>query len=199
MFAQDSIQNMWFCSYVMFLLRDQWLIERWLSKAMGAALVCNNFLPIQLKLSFHIKNKVVHSSPKFTKHKNLFWLLNWVCFARVVACFPQGAFGSQKQLLQTLKRAVFVLAWLTCPSSARERPQELGQWFCPLNLWSPSGTALGDIVRCPAGAQTWTQTWTLQPGQQVVKVFSPLKSQYKHCGVWILLSLLLIPNLRQAK
>ena len=27
--SQDSIQNMLFCSYVIFLLRDQWLIERW--------------------------------------------------------------------------------------------------------------------------------------------------------------------------
>ena len=28
-FAQDSIWNMWICSYVIFLVRDQWLIEDW--------------------------------------------------------------------------------------------------------------------------------------------------------------------------
>ena len=40
--AQDSIQNMLFCSCVIFLLRDEWMLER-LSEAMGAALVGNNF------------------------------------------------------------------------------------------------------------------------------------------------------------
>ena len=44
-FAQDSIQNILFCFYVIFLIRDQCLIER-LSEAMGAALVGNNFSPL---------------------------------------------------------------------------------------------------------------------------------------------------------
>ena len=55
-FDSDSIWKMLFCSYVMFLLRDQWLLER-LSKAMGAALVGNNFSPIPSNFSFHIKKK----------------------------------------------------------------------------------------------------------------------------------------------
>ena len=50
-FAQDSIRNMLFCSYAIFSLRDQCMIER-LSKAMGAALVGNNFSPIPWKFSF---------------------------------------------------------------------------------------------------------------------------------------------------
>ena len=69
-FAQDSILNMRFCSYVIFLLRDQCLIERF-SKAMGEALVSNNFSPIPSKISFHMKKKVNCCVPKFTKHLNL--------------------------------------------------------------------------------------------------------------------------------
>ena len=46
---------MLFCSYVIYLLRDQWLIER-LSEAMGVALVSNNFSPSPLKFFIsHIK------------------------------------------------------------------------------------------------------------------------------------------------
>ena len=49
---------MLFCSYVIFLLRDQWLIEKLpVSEAMGAALVSNNFSPIPSKFSFHMKKK----------------------------------------------------------------------------------------------------------------------------------------------
>ena len=55
------------CSYVVFLLRDQWLIER-LSEARGVALVGNNFSPIPSKFSFHMKKNVSRSGPKFTKH-----------------------------------------------------------------------------------------------------------------------------------
>ena len=44
------------CSYVIFLLRDQRMIER-LSKVMGAALICNNFSPIPSKFHSHKKKK----------------------------------------------------------------------------------------------------------------------------------------------
>ena len=70
-----------------------------------------------------------------------------------------------------LGNTVFVLA---CASRAEELPQdsgqELGCWFCQLNLWLPSGTALGEIARWQAGSQTWTPTWTVPPDQRVVKV-----------------------------
>ena len=66
-FAQDSIWNMWFCSYAIFLLRDEWMIERF-SKVMGAALVGNNFTPILWKFHFSWKKKVTRRGPKFTKH-----------------------------------------------------------------------------------------------------------------------------------
>ena len=50
-FAQDSIWNILFCSYVILLLRDRCMIKR-LSEAMGAALVGNNFSPIPSNFSF---------------------------------------------------------------------------------------------------------------------------------------------------
>ena len=49
-------------SYVICLLRDQWLIER-LSEAMGAALVSNNFSPISSKFSFHMKKTKIYRCP----------------------------------------------------------------------------------------------------------------------------------------
>ena len=49
------------------------------------------------------------------------------------------------------------------------------------NLWRDCSSA-----RWQAGAQTWTQTWTLPPDQRVVKVLWPPKSQDKLYGVWIL-------------
>ena len=66
------------------------------------------------------------------------------------------------------------------------------QEHCPLILqsklsivfWNSLLECLPDDLR----AQTWqwTQTWTLQPDQLVVKVLSAPKSQNKVCGVWIL-------------
>ena len=89
-FAQDSIRKMQFCSYVIFLLRDQWQIEI-LSEAMGAALVGNNFLPIPSKFSFHMKKQSDSLWPEIYKALKPCWLLNWVSIARVVACFPQAS------------------------------------------------------------------------------------------------------------
>ena len=84
-----------------------------------------------------------------------------------------------QRLPQTWKMPVFVLARPTRPSRAGDWSQELGCWFGPLSLWLPSGPAFGKIARWPAGAQTWTQTWTLPPDRrvQVVKVLSAPKSQ----------------------
>ena len=90
-FAQDSIRNMLLCSYVIFLFRDQCMIERF-SEAMGAALVGNNYSPIPgipSKFLFHMKKeKVTRRCPKFTKHWNL--VDSWT-ESVVVACFPQGS------------------------------------------------------------------------------------------------------------
>ena len=81
---------MLFCSYVIFLLRDQWLIER-LSEAMGAALVSINFLLILSKFHFTWEKKSDSSLPKIYKALKPCWLLNWLSIASVVACFPQAS------------------------------------------------------------------------------------------------------------
>ena len=151
------------CSNVIFLLRDEWMTERF-SQAMGAALVCNNFSQIPSKISFHMKQKSDWLQPEIYKALKPGWLLNWVS----IAC------RYQQRLLQTRKRHVFVLARQTSTSKAGERPQELGRWFFPLNFWLLSGTAFGEIARWPAGAWTWTQTWTVSPDQWVVQVYSLL-------------------------
>ena len=39
---------------------------------MSAALVGNNFLPIPLKISFHMKKEVTGHCPRFKDHENLF-------------------------------------------------------------------------------------------------------------------------------
>ena len=41
-------------------------------RTMGAALIGNNFSPIPLKISFHVRKKMTRSAPIFTKHLNLF-------------------------------------------------------------------------------------------------------------------------------
>ena len=58
-FAQDLIRNMQFCSYVIFLLRDEWMIERFseAAEAMGSALVCNNFSLVLWTFHFTWKKK----------------------------------------------------------------------------------------------------------------------------------------------
>ena len=185
-----------FCSYVIFLLRDQWLIER-LGEAMGSVLVCNKFLPIPSTVSFHMKKKWL-CCPKFTSIKTLLTLELSQYLKSGSICFPQASLLQPAATAAYLETpCVCVLACPTRASSAWVLPQ--GRWFCSLNLWLPSGTAFGEIARWPAEAQAWTQTWTLQHDQRVVKVSSPPKSQHKLCGVWILLSPLLMPNLIQAK
>ena len=84
--------NMLFCSYFIFLLRDQWMIER-LSKIIGVASVGNNFYVFfQLHWKFHLVwNTIQFSLPKIYKSWKPFWLLNWVSTARIVAHFPQAS------------------------------------------------------------------------------------------------------------
>ena len=70
------------------------------------------------------------------------------------------------------------------PSNPPEQSRRLASKAWPL-IW-PSKPLITfwtslrrDIARWPAGAQTWTQTWTLPPDRrvQVVKVLSAPKSQ----------------------
>ena len=148
-FAQDSIENMQFCSYVIYLLRDEWMAKRF-SEAMGAALVATTSCQFYRYFISHEKKK-------------------WLVAARNLQSIKAASRECQG-LPPTWKHPVFVLACPTSASRAGELPQELGRWFCPLNLRLPSGTAFGKIARWPAGALLWTQTWTVPPDQRVVKV-----------------------------
>ena len=131
--------------------KDQWMIER-LSEAMGAwaATISRQF---HRKISFRMKKKC-SSRPEIYKSLKSwrFWLWNWVSTARVGAGFLKRAGRRPQRLLLTRKRHVFVLACPTRPSCAGELPQEVGRWFCPLNLRLPSGTAFGESDRWAAGA-----------------------------------------------
>ena len=68
-------RNIWICTYVIFSLRDQWVIER-LSKAMGAAFVCNSFSPIPSETSFLILKKHRLVATWNLQSMKAFWLSN---------------------------------------------------------------------------------------------------------------------------
>ena len=162
---------MLFCTYVIFLLRDEWMIERF-SEAMGAALVGNNFSPILWSFHFIWKKKSDSTRPEIYKALNL--ICSWTeSVSQNGSMFSSSEPVAVRSKLETpcvCELPEIVLACPTRASRTGEQPQELGRWFCPLNLRLPSGTAFGEIARWPAGARTWTQTWTVPPDQRVVKV-----------------------------
>ena len=76
-----------------------------------------------------------------------------------------------KQVLTIQCRKIhrnFQFKWKSC---ARVWPKEFSHWFCTTTLGCPLGKSSILIARWLAGAQTWTQTWTLPPDQQVIIVF----------------------------
>ena len=68
------------------------MIKR-MSQAMGVALVDNSFSLIASKISFHMKKESDWSRPDIYKALKLFWLLNWVSIARMVARFHQASWS----------------------------------------------------------------------------------------------------------
>ena len=100
------------CSYVIFLLRDQWLIER-LSEAMGAALFGKIFSPIPSRISARdlqsIKTFLTLELSQYRKS------------GTPVARFVKRAVRGPQRLPPTRKRPVFVLVRPTRPNSAGER------------------------------------------------------------------------------
>ena len=76
-----SLTSSWFkptalhriCSYVIFLLRDPSMIEK-LIKGMGTAMVGNNFLPIPLKCSYHMKKNCLDAAQNLQSNKTLLTL-----------------------------------------------------------------------------------------------------------------------------
>ena len=141
-----------------------------------------------------MKKKVTRCGPKFTnnyKALKICWLLNWVSIARVVTCFLQASL-SRPVATRNLSRKhrVFVLARPTRAMCSPVQPAHAEQESSSKSLASwqlilPSKPSMVFWNR-QAGAQTFTQTWTLTPDQRVVKVLSPPKSQHKLWGVWSL-------------
>ena len=129
---------MQFCSYVICLLRDQWMIER-LSKTMGAALVDNNIMPIPSKISFNMKKTCKWLvTAWYLQALNTFWLSNWVSIVRVVARFPQASWSLPAATAANLETPC-VCAFPSdqpkqCLIAAPLPTQELGHWFCSQSL-----------------------------------------------------------------
>ena len=168
---------------IIFLLRDQWMIAR-LSKTMGAVLIGNNFSPIPSKIWFHMKKTWKSDSlrPDIYKALKPFWLSKWVNIARVVARFPQAS-RWRPAATAADKETPFVCARKSDPPSCvRVLPQELGYWFCSQILRLSNGIAFGSDCQMTiwlAGARSWTQTWTLAPGQWIVEVLCAQKPKNK--------------------
>ena len=174
-FAQESIQNMRFCSFVMFLPWDQWMIER-LSEAMGAgsaALVCNKFSPIPSKFHFTRTKKWLVAAWILLSIKTLLTLeLSQYCKSGIV-------FSSSKQVATSRDCSSLGYALCLCSpvrpaavqrKQSRRAAPRAWQLILPSNPLITFWNSLGEITRWLAGAQTWTQTWTLPPDQRVVKV-----------------------------
>ena len=102
------------------LLRDQWLIKRWI-EAMGAALVGNNFSPIPSKISFRMKKK---KTCRTVAARNLQGIKTFFdSWTESVSqewshVFLKGAGSCPQRLPQTRKSPVFMLARPTRPSCA---------------------------------------------------------------------------------
>ena len=174
-----------------------------LSKSMGAALVGNNFSPIPPNFSFHMKKKsvvtarnlqsiktflalelspyrksgsTVSSSEPVAARSDCCRLGNalWLCLpVRPAQAVPERGpkshwFGSQIFQLSAIDLEVRSFDWPLIWKSDLSIvfSNSLREWLPDDRHWS-------------AGAQTWTQTWTLQPDQWVVEVLSALKPQNK--------------------
>ena len=189
------------CSYAICLLRGQWMFE--VERSYGHGFGRQQLLANSIEILFHMKKKAAwnlqsintlltlvlsqysKSGSIFSKQagavcSNCCWLGNTMCL-----CLP--VWPSQ---------AVHESCWAAPPAWLLILPTKPS-----ITFWNSLHWPFGEIARWQAGAQTWTltQTWTWTNMWQVVKALSPLKSQHKLCRVWIILSLLLMPNLSQAK
>ena len=172
------------CSFVpmSYLYSERPMTDRKIERSDGRCFDWQQLLANSIEIFISHEKKSDSSRPEIYKALKPYWLLNWVSITRVVACFPQAS-RSRPAATAADSETPCVCA---CPSDPRkqsrslgELPQELGRWYCPSNSRLLSGTAFGEIARWPAGAQTWTQTWTLPPHQRIGKVLSPPKSQHK--------------------
>ena len=129
-----------FCSYVIFLLLDQWLIER-LSKALllGAALVDSNFSPTPLghrKFHFIWKKKWLSAALNVQSIKNFLTL--------ELSCFPQASLSRSAATAADLKTPCVC----ACQSYPRKQSRRAAPRAWPLILPSkPSITFWNSLWR----------------------------------------------------
>ena len=87
------------CSCVIFLLRDQWMIEDWAKRRLqessdectGGGFGRQRLFANSIEKFNHMNTKSDSSRPEIYKALKLFWLSNGVSIARVVARFPHAS------------------------------------------------------------------------------------------------------------
>ena len=120
-----------FCSYVIFLRSD------------GRSFGQQQLLANSTEIIISREKKSDSSWPDTYKSLKPCWLSNWVSIARVVARFPQASRLLPAATASNSETPCVCARPSNRPSCAGARPQELGRWFCPLNLRLSSGTAFG--------------------------------------------------------
>ena len=144
---------------------------------------------------FHRKFHFTSSWPDIYKALNPIWLTNRVSIrvARAKARFPQTSLSRPAETA-AYSETPCVCARRSdpptlCRSAAPRARPLIFQSKTSIILWNSLRDWFKMIARLswPAGARTWTQTWTLPPDQWVVEVFFPApKPQNNLCGLWIL-------------
>ena len=138
------------------------------------------YFPILWKKSSHMKKNDL-LLPIIYKAIKLFWLLDWDSIERVLKAVPEGnrrlwgknqlpsSWGSSAWAGRTGKHRhkVFWSLQQSLQTTIDLLEENVFQHATKIAWW-------------PAGAQTWTQTWTLQPDQQVLK-FCSLQNHSINC------------------
>ena len=151
--------------------------------------VGNNFLPILLKISFHMKKKVTHRARNLQIIKALLTL-------ELSQDSKRGSIFTSSELVAASSNCSrlgnsLCLCLPLLPVHPAQALLELGPKSLAIDFAVKTFDCLLDwplavIARWPAGAWSWTQTWTLQPEQWVVEIWSALKPQNNLCGVRII-------------
>ena len=176
-----SIRNTQFCSYVIFVPRDQWMVKYWMKRwALLWSPATHGLKKFQTVVWNLQSIKTLSTLEVSQYHKS----------GKLVARFPQASLSLP---------AATATDEETRPSDPPKLCRSAAPRALPLNFQSKSlivfsnslhsglGSNLGLGSNWQAGAWTWTQTWILPPDQRVEIVLSALKSQNNLCGVWILL------------
>ena len=178
---------MLFCFYVIFLLRDQWIIAR-LSAAMGTDLVGNNFWPIPWELHGQFHGNSFPNEKNICRHGRYLQSIKTFLIVELSQYRKSGStFSSSEPVAASGDCSRPENALFLCSPPKLCRSAAPRAW--PLMLQSNPSIVFSNSLRewlpndrhWSAGARTWTQTWTLQPGpdQWVVVVLSATKPPKK--------------------